>query len=150
MKVLDINKSSSERLNSFPVEGRKIEVTGEKSFHRQMKQMSETAYRRYFADLQNRIVRQGDVLRRKPDIKELQKYRELITELLGEAASQSYMSASKNSFDRRGRHRIFVVIKSVNDKMDELTNELLKEQADNIKLLEMMDDVRGMLVDLFL
>lgn len=150
MKVSDVNKSSSERLSSFPVEGRKIETTGEKSFRRQMTQMNEAAYRRYFTDLQNRIVRQGDVLRRKPDIKELQKYRELITELLGEAASQSYMSASKNSFDRRGRHRIFVVIKSVNDKMDELTNELLTEQADNIKLLEMMDDVRGMLVDLFL
>ena len=150
MKVSDINMASSERLSSIPVESRKIEATGEKSFRRQMTQMSEEAYSRYFADLQNRIVRQGDVLRKRPDIKELQKYRELITELMSEAASQSYMSASKNSFDRRGRHRIFVVIKSVNEKMDELTNQLLSEQADNIKMLEMMDDIRGLLVDLFL
>ena len=32
----------------------------------------------------------------------------------------------------------------------ELVNEILTEQKDKIKLLEMVDDIRGLLVDLFL
>jgi uncharacterized protein YaaR (DUF327 family) len=40
------------------------------------------------------------------------------------------------------------VIRSINEKLEELTREMLSEQRDNIRILQMVDDIRGLLMDL--
>jgi uncharacterized protein YaaR (DUF327 family) len=45
---------------------------------------------------------------------------------------------------------VYAVVKRINQKLDEMTAEVLREQTDNIRLLSIVDDIRGMLVDLLL
>ena len=52
-------------------------------------------------------------------------------------------------FDAKGRRNVMVLIKKVNVMLDEMAQQILQEQSENIRLLEMVDDIRGMLVDIF-
>ena len=42
------------------------------------------------------------------------------------------------------------MIRTINEKLEELTREILSEQQDNLRILQMVDDIRGLLIDLFM
>jgi uncharacterized protein YaaR (DUF327 family) len=53
-------------------------------------------------------------------------------------------------FDIRGRNKTFALISRINAKLEEITEQLLREEADHLSLLQSVDDIRGMLVDMFM
>ena len=150
MKVFDISTKPTEQHVVFPAANRPNESDHAHGFRRQLTTMNQAVYRRYIDGLKEQIDSQGEILQRKADMKELQKYRQLITELLNETVSNSYALCNHDAFDTRGRHRVLTVIRKVNEKLDNLTKDILSGQADNLTLLETVDDIRGLLVDMFL
>lgn len=150
MKVTDINHVLTDNKERYVAADRQTAAGRDTAFFRQLTTLNETQYHRYLADLQEKIYKQGEKIKEKADIKALQEYRMLIGELLGETASNAFACIKSNVFDARGRHKVFLVIRSVNQKLEELAREILSDQRDNIRLLQMVDDIRGMLVDLFL
>ena len=100
-------------------------------------------------DLSDSITKQGSVLAKRADISELKRYKEMVSEFMYEAVKYSYDFNKENTMDARSRHRLYATIKTVNSKLDDLTTELLSEQADNLKVMASIDEVRGLLLDLF-
>ncbi|MFA5675708.1 MAG: YaaR family protein [Christensenellales bacterium] len=150
MKVADIRHVLPGTNERHAVAAKNAAADSGMAFSRHMTELNETQYHNYLNDLQERILKKGEKLKESADIKVLQEYRQLIGELLAQAAGNAYACIKSSIFDSRGRHKIFFVIRKINDKLDRLAQEILSEQKDNIKLLEMVDDIRGMLVDLFL
>lgn len=150
MKVSDINHIAADNKDRYVASDRQTAASRDTAFFRQLTTLNETQYQRYIAELQEKIYKQGEKIKQKADIKALQEYRMLIGELLGEAASNAFACVKTNVFDARGRHKVFLVIRNVNLKLEELAKEILSDQRDNIRLLQMVDDIRGMLVDMFL
>lgn len=150
MKVTDINKIKSDTKSSVIVSGKHSDPTPNRSFHRQVTALQQEQHLEYIKKLKSKIFEQGEVIKKKADISELQKYRKMISELLNETVSNSFQCVKSDSYSARSGHKIFIVIRKVNDKLDELTKEILVNQTDNLKLLGMVDDIRGLLVDLFL
>jgi len=108
------------------------------------------------ADLQARltslmeeITRQGDKLAKRKDIRDMKKYRGLIKEFMNEIVSRSHTFTRENFLDRRGRHRVYGVIRLVDQTLDELAQELVKEEGDNITILNKIGEIRGLLLDIF-
>ncbi len=149
MKVSDVNLSLRE-IQPHPAAERAGPAPEQLAFHRHMTTLNEEGYRRHIEDLVGAITRQGELLGKRADIKELQKYREMITELVNETVSNSYAFTKSNAFDARGRHRVYAMIKKINVHLDDIAEEVLKEQADNLKVLDLVDDIRGLLVDMYL
>lgn len=149
MKIQDVNLALRDIPPHAAVE-RQGTGPSELSFRRQLTSMNEDGYFRHINDLVNEITKQGELLGEKADIKELQKYRTMITELMNETVSNSYIFAKNNAFDSRGRHRVYAMIKKVNADLDQIAEEVLKEQADNLRVLDLVDDIRGLLVDLYM
>jgi uncharacterized protein YaaR (DUF327 family) len=150
MKVEDINHISSDRSGYAAVKERSGDSNLGLSFARQLTTLSEAQYSGYMQDLQERIRKQGERIKEKADLKALMDYRALIGELIGEVANNAFAGYKNEAFDLQGRHKVNFVIRSVNEKLEELTREILSEQQDNIKILQMVDDIRGLLVDLFM
>lgn len=96
------------------------------------------------------ITRQGEVVARRCDMLELKRYRELIVEYMNEAVSFCFEFKKQSTLDARGRHRMYALIKRINKRLEELTAELLKGEADNIAVMNAIDEIRGMLLDLLL
>ncbi len=150
MQVRELNQITPEIRANLVTEEKKSNFEPERGFQRQMNNIGKAEYEKYILELTDKISRQGEIVAKKVDIKELQKYKEYVTELLHETAANAYTFHKSDRFDVRGRRKTLSVIKKVNQKLDEMTSEVLSEQTDNIKLLQMLGDVRGMLVDLFL
>lgn len=150
MKVADINHIVSDNKERYVVADKQSVSGHSTAFYRQLTTLNETQYQRYLQELQEKIFKQGEKVKQKADIGALQEYRQLIGELLGEAAGNAFACVKTSAFDVKGRHKVYLVIRNVNEKLEELTREILSDQKDNLRLLQMVDDIRGLLVDLFL
>jgi uncharacterized protein YaaR (DUF327 family) len=96
------------------------------------------------------ITKQGAAVARRCDILELKRYKEMVAEFMYEAVRFSYEFKKQSSLDARGRHRMYSIIKRVNQKLEELTRKVLESQAETLSVMDAIDEIRGMLVDLLL
>ena len=95
------------------------------------------------------ITRQGGRISKKMDIRDMRKYRTLIKSFMNEVVTRSHKFSRENFLDRRGRHRVYGIIKQVDDTLDELARELVKDEKDHIAILNMIGEIRGLLLDIF-
>ncbi len=99
--------------------------------------------------LMEEITMQGDKLAKRRDIKDMKKYRELIKEFMNEVVNHSHSFSRENFLDKRGRHRVYGIIRLVNEKLDELAQEVVKEEKDNLSILSKIGEIRGLILDIF-
>jgi len=95
------------------------------------------------------ITMQGKKVGKRMDIREMKKYRMLIKDFMNEIVTHSHEFSRENYLDRRGRHRVYGIIRRVDDLLDELAQELVKDEQDNIAILNRIDEIRGLLLDIF-
>lgn len=95
------------------------------------------------------IVMQGDKLVKRMDVRDMQRYRSLIKEFMNEIVNRSHKFSRENFLDRRGRHRVYGIIRLVDEKLDELAQELVKDEHDKISILAKVGEIRGLLLDIF-
>ena len=79
----------------------------------------------------------------------MKKYRALIKEFMNEVVSRSHKFSRENFLDRKGRHRVYGIIRQVDDTLDELARELVKDEKDHIAVLNKIDEIRGLILDIF-
>lgn len=96
------------------------------------------------------ITMQGDKLAKHRDIKDMKKYRGLIKDFLNEIVGRSHEFSRENFLDRKGRHRVYGIIRLVDQNLDELAKELVKDEQDNLSILEKIGEIRGLLLDIFM
>ena len=82
------------------------------------------------------------------DLNDLKHYRALISDFINEVVTNSHEFSRENFLDRRGRHRVYGIVRLVNKDLDELAQELLKSEKDHLKILEKVDEIRGLLLDI--
>ncbi|MDD5935293.1 MAG: YaaR family protein [Clostridiales bacterium] len=98
--------------------------------------------------LMENIESQGKRITKHMDVVDMRKYRELIKEFMNEIANHSHKFSRQNFLDKRGRHRVYGMIKLIDKNLDELAAELMKEESDAITILNKIDEIRGLLLDL--
>lgn len=94
------------------------------------------------------ITMQGKKLSKHMDIRDMKHYRALIKEFMNEIVSRSHKFSRENFLDRRGRHRVYGMVKLVDKALDELAAELIKDEKDQLAILSKIDEIRGMLLDI--
>lgn len=100
------------------------------------------------AELMGSITEQGKKLGKKTDIRDMKRYRELIKTFLNEVVYRSHKFSRENYLDRRGRHRVYGIVRLIDENLDKLAEELLKDEKDNIAILSTIDEIRGLLLDI--
>ena len=95
------------------------------------------------------IVQQGKQISKKNDIRDMQRYRILIKDFLNEIVTRSHAFSRENFLDRRGRHRVYGIIRLVDENLDDLAQELVKDEKDNINILAKIGQIEGLLLDIF-
>ncbi len=95
------------------------------------------------------ITMQGEKLAKHRDIKDMKSYRTMIKEFMNEIVSHSHQFSRENLLDRKGRHRVYGIIRLVDQNLDELAKELMKDETDNLAILNKIGEIRGLLLDIF-
>lgn len=99
--------------------------------------------------LMEEITGQGKRLKKHMDVRDMRKYRSLIKNFMNEVVNRSHKFSRENYLDRRGRHRVYGIVKLVDENLDELAKELMKDEQDTIAILHKIDEIRGLLLDIF-
>lgn len=99
--------------------------------------------------LLDEITNQGERIAQHMDIRDMKKYRGLVKDFLNEVVNRSHKFSRENFLDRRGRHRVYGIIRLVDENLDELAGELVKDEKDHLSILEKIGEIQGLLLDIF-
>lgn len=101
------------------------------------------------SSMMEEITRQGDKLSKKMDVRDMKRYRGLIKDFMNEVINRSHKFSRENFLDKKGRHRVYGIIRQVDDTLDELARELMKDEKDHLSILGKIGEIRGLLLDIF-
>lgn len=97
-----------------------------------------------------KITEQADKIGEKMYLKDILEYKKLVKDFLNVATQNSHQFQNQNFLDRRGRHRNYSIVKTVDRELDTLTREFINGQIDHMGVLKKIDDIRGMLLDIMM
>jgi uncharacterized protein YaaR (DUF327 family) len=135
-----------------------IQAGTEKNVHRDVKKNSfagefEKASvenkRQNLLEITHEIFAQGEVVVSRCDISELDKYKSLISSFFNELMEDSYqVNHEDNSLF--SRKKLYSNIKKINTDIEKIASELLKTQKSQVEILACVEDIRGLILDVFL
>lgn len=125
------------------------QVTDEQFKFTLMSKIEEEGLQERLSLLFEDITMQGKKISKHMDVRDMKKYRSLIKDFLNEIVNRSHKFSRENFLDRKGRHRVYGIIRLIDQNLDELAEELMKEEKDNLSILGKIGEIRGLLLDIF-
>ena len=110
--------------------------------------IQESELQEKLTTLMSEITAQGERIGKKKDIRDMKKYRSLIKEFMNEVVNRSHEFSRENFLDKRGRHRVYGIVRLVDENLDALAQELVKDEQDNMEILAKIGEIRGLLLDI--
>ena len=98
--------------------------------------------------LMGEIEEQGKKIAEHMDIRDMKKYRSLVKEFVNEVVNRSHKFSRENFLDRRGRHRVYGMVKMVDKNLNDLAEALVADEKDHMDILGRVDEIRGLLLDI--
>lgn len=98
--------------------------------------------------LMKEINEQGDRLAKHMDIRDMKAYRSLVKEFMNEVVTRSHEFSRENFLDRRGRHRVYGIVRLIDENLDALAKELMSDEKDHLAILSKIDEIKGLLLDI--
>ncbi len=95
------------------------------------------------------IDEQGKELLVSKNIRELSTYKVLIKQFMDEVVKNALLVEDKYSYDKIGRKKRYKILKEIDEKLISLTEMILEKESDQIKILEKMGDIRGLIINLY-
>ncbi|WP_062350050.1 YaaR family protein [Bacillus kwashiorkori] len=95
------------------------------------------------------IEKAGDRLAKSRNFNDLVKYKNLIKGFIKEIVDNGLQLKSSNSWNEFGQNRILKIVNQIDDKLIQMTDELLVDEADNIRILSLLGEIKGLLINLY-
>ncbi len=101
-------------------------------------------------ELLKEIEDKGSVLVEHRTVESLIEYRDMIKGFVQEAVESGYAIDQRRGISPSGRTRIMRTVKEVDKRLVELTNMILTQENKQIRILEKVGQIQGLLVNLVL
>ena len=144
---MDIRVDNMQQVNAT-TQTQQAQQSGEDFKFTLMSSIEEAGLSERLSVMMQEITMQGEKLGKHMDVRDMKHYRRLIQEFMNEIVNRSHKFSRENFLDRRGRHRVYGMIKRVNVVLYELAGELIKEEKDTLAILSKVDEIRGLLLDI--
>ncbi|WP_033826355.1 YaaR family protein [Bacillus andreraoultii] len=95
------------------------------------------------------IEKAGERLSRSRNFRDLAKYKTLIQHLMKEAVDTGIGLKKSHTWDSEGQSRVLQIIEKVDAKLVELTDEILNQESDRIKILGLIGEIKGLIINLY-
>lgn len=96
-----------------------------------------------------RLETQGKKLAQSLSIRDLKDFRDMVKSFLRSTFGQSRKIQEDSSWDSQGRPKVLARIAKINQSLDDLGKQLLDQQTKPLEILTKIDEIRGLIVDLF-
>ncbi len=145
MKVKKVGRTSNNKVGSGKkVERPKITFTEILSTLDDNRDRSKELLDELLKDIESK----GKELIEHRTVETLVEYRNMIKGFVEEAVEEGYKIEERRGFSRSGRTRVMRTVKEVDKQLVNLTNMILGQEKKQIKLLEKIGQIQGLLVNL--
>jgi len=101
-------------------------------------------------EIMSELDRQGREFQKKPVIEELVKYKTLVKRFLEFTVKKSLRVEEKKGIKKlSNRQKIWRIVSVVDKKLSELTLAIIEKEKENLNLAAKLDEIRGLLLDLY-
>ncbi len=90
----------------------------------------------------------GDKLKQNPSVDLVQAYKKAVRDFVHYVVERSYAVEQKTSGRNVLKRNIYFRVSVIDDSLERLGAEILRNQRDNLEILRRVDEINGMLVDL--
>ncbi|SPF51903.1 conserved hypothetical protein [Candidatus Desulfosporosinus infrequens] len=97
----------------------------------------------------DRLETQGQKLSQSLSIRDLKDFRDMVKSFLRSTFGQSRKMQENSSWDSQGRPKVMARVAKIDQSLDELGKQLLDQQGKPLDILTKIDQIRGLIVDLF-
>lgn len=143
-----INRIGTENISPIQISRAVDRKAIKDTFKMKLNELEQEQIRTELQELFSKIEDQAGKLSEKLFIDDLIQYKKLVKEFLNISVNNSHVFYKENSLDRRGRHRIYSLVKKVDKELDELTQEFLDLENNRINILKRINEIQGILVDI--
>ncbi|MDK2992089.1 MAG: uncharacterized protein PWP48_1322 [Clostridiales bacterium] len=91
---------------------------------------------------------QGQRLEKNTDLAELLHYKRIIAEFLNAVTSSMLRFSTFEEVDKRGRRKRYIIIKRIDEQLELLAEQVMRDETDHIAILKLIGEIEGLLVDL--
>ncbi len=105
--------------------------------------------RQNLLEITKEIFEQGELVASRCDISELEKYKDLLSSFFNELMEDSYQ-VNHETDSSMSRRKIYSNVKKINTDIEKIASELLRGQKNQVEILACVEDIRGLILDIFL
>jgi len=98
--------------------------------------------------LLDEVHESGDKLKEKPTTETIQAYKKAVRDFMRLVVEKSYSVEEKTSGGNILKRKKYVKIAVIDDALEKLAAEILRNQRDKLEILRRVEEINGMLVDL--
>jgi len=144
---MDVQKIGQLGLNS--IKGKKDIPTESISFQEVAAKGRQQAVYEKLTKLVNEIEEQGKVLAENRTVDQLKKYKKKVKEFMNDAVQNGLQLEEQRGFNRRGRTKVYKIVKEVDKKLIDLTNAVLDKEKKGLDILNLVGEIKGMLINIY-
>ena len=140
MRVQNINSNKSVNIeNNF--------TKTKTDFSHSFDSMNKSKTKQELDDYMKEIKKSGERLIRTQNYSDISMYKKAIKGYLKSVVDYAY-SINKNTSFWEGNY--FTTVKTVNEKLEQMTRELIYEQKENLDIASKVEEINGLLLDVYL
>ena len=121
-------------------------VSGRRSFSRNFDQAKERKSQEQLDKMAEDIKKKGNRLVITKTYADVRIYKKLIKEYLQSVLDYMYNTKKDISF---WQTQYFITVDTVDEKLEELTKAIVEEQQENINIASTIDEIQGLIVDIY-
>nr|WP_237727537.1 MULTISPECIES: YaaR family protein [Bacillus] len=91
----------------------------------------------------------GKKLAKSRNLKDLARFKGLVKRFVKETVDNGLNIETSRSFDIYGNTRTLALVKALDEKLIELTEEMMDQEKPSIDLLERIGEIKGLLINLY-
>lgn len=127
-----------------------ITSDSKQSFNQIVQSQAQQMKQKELTRLMENIDAQGERLLRHRSFRDLATFKRLVKSFLKEAVTNGLDLEKSHHFSYTGSSRQLAIIKEVDQKLLELTDEVLSEEQKGVDLLGMIGEIKGLLVNIYI
>lgn len=146
MKINNLDAPASVRRTNTG--DKKIKKSTTSSFMNSYSQAERDNQDEYLKKQLKDIDEKAELLKNRMDMLDFMEYKNIIKEFLAYIVKNSHEYSQESKMSRRGDFRIFGIIKKIDEELEKMANEFLKEKKDRLEIIKSISGIQGLLVDI--